>query len=132
MILVWGQLVNVRSRPAVAWFGVPHPVISRWFDYWLKQDWRRMLSQRQRRILTLEVQQRVIESWPSFPGGQPGGCGSTCVPRGVGSPLTITGRIYSAYPPAGDRECAFSPDGLLEARSRVENTSNLREGEQLL
>ncbi len=28
-------------------------------------------------------------------------------------------------------ECAFSPDGLFEARFRVGNTSNLREGEQL-
>ncbi len=28
-------------------------------------------------------------------------------------------------------ECDFSPDGLFEARFRVENTSNLREGEQL-
>ncbi len=29
-------------------------------------------------------------------------------------------------------EGAFSPDGLLEARFRVENAPNLREGEQLL
>ncbi len=28
-------------------------------------------------------------------------------------------------------ECDFSPDGLFEAQFRVENTSNLREGEQL-
>ncbi len=28
-------------------------------------------------------------------------------------------------------ECAFSPDGLLEARFRARNTPNLREGEQL-
>ena len=28
-------------------------------------------------------------------------------------------------------ECAFSPDGLLEARFRPGNTPNLREGEQL-
>jgi transposase-like protein len=42
-------------------------VISRWFDYWLRQDWRRMLSQRWGEVLTLEVQQRVIESWVKFP-----------------------------------------------------------------
>ncbi len=29
-------------------------------------------------------------------------------------------------------ECGFNPDGLFEARFRVGNTSNLREGEQLL
>ena len=28
-------------------------------------------------------------------------------------------------------ECAFSPDGLFEARFRPGNTPNLREGEQL-
>ncbi len=28
-------------------------------------------------------------------------------------------------------ECGFSPDGLFEARFRVGNTPNLREGEQL-
>ncbi len=28
-------------------------------------------------------------------------------------------------------ECAFSPDGLFEARFRVRDTLNLREGEQL-
>jgi transposase-like protein len=50
-----------------AWFGVPHPVISRWYGYWLAQDWRRMLSQRWGEVLTWEVQQRVIESWVRFP-----------------------------------------------------------------
>jgi transposase-like protein len=50
-----------------AWFGVPHPVISRWFDYWLRQDWRRMLSQRWGETLTLELQQQVVESWVKFP-----------------------------------------------------------------
>ncbi len=28
-------------------------------------------------------------------------------------------------------ECAFSPDGLFEARFRLRNAPNLREGEQL-
>jgi hypothetical protein len=39
-----GRTPFVRQEQMAAWFGVPHPVISRWFDYWLKQDWRRMLS----------------------------------------------------------------------------------------
>jgi transposase-like protein len=62
-----GRTPFVRQEQMAAWFGVPHPVISRWFDYWLKQDWRRMLSQRWGEVLTLEVQQRVIASWVKFP-----------------------------------------------------------------
>ena len=62
-----GRTPFVRQEQMAAWFGVPHPVISRWFDYWLKRDWRRMLSHRWGEVLTLEVQQRVIASWVKFP-----------------------------------------------------------------
>lgn len=62
-----GRTPFVRREQMEVWFGVPHPVISRWFNYWLKQDWRRMLSQRRGELLTMEVQQRVIESWVRFP-----------------------------------------------------------------
>ena len=62
-----GRTPFVRQEQMAAWFEVPHPVISRWFDYWLKQDWRRMLSQRWGEVLTQEVQRRVIESWVKFP-----------------------------------------------------------------
>jgi transposase-like protein len=62
-----GRTPYVRQEQMAAWFGVPHPVISRWFDYWLREDWRRMLSQRWGEVLTLEVQQRVIDSWVQFP-----------------------------------------------------------------
>jgi transposase-like protein len=57
----------VRQEQLAAWTGVPQPNISRWFSYWLEQDWRRMLSQKWGEVLTLEVQQRVIESWVKFP-----------------------------------------------------------------
>jgi len=62
-----GRTPFVRQEQMEAWFGVPHPVISRWFDYWLRQDWRRMLSQRWGEMLTLELQQQVVESWAKFP-----------------------------------------------------------------
>ena len=62
-----GRTPFVRQEQMAAWFGAPHPVISRWFDYWLRQDWRRTLSQRWGEVLTLEVQHRVIESWVKFP-----------------------------------------------------------------
>jgi transposase-like protein len=62
-----GRTPFVRQEQLAEWFGVPHPVISRWCEYWLRQDWRRMLSQRRGEVLTLEVQQQVIESWIKFP-----------------------------------------------------------------
>jgi transposase-like protein len=62
-----GRTPFVRQEQLGAWFGVPHPVISGWYNYWLKQDWRRMLSQKRGEVLTLEVQQAVIESWVKFP-----------------------------------------------------------------
>jgi transposase-like protein len=57
----------VRQEQMAEWFGVPHPVISRWFGYWLAQDWRRLLSQRWGEVLTLEVQQRIIDCWVLHP-----------------------------------------------------------------
>lgn len=62
-----GRTPFVRQEQLAQWFGMPHPVISRWYGYWLNQDWRRLLSQRWGEVLTLEVQQRVLESWVQFP-----------------------------------------------------------------
>ena len=62
-----GRTPFVRQERMAAWFGVPHPVISRWFGYWLRQDWPRMLSQRWGEVLTLEVQRRVVGTWVQFP-----------------------------------------------------------------
>lgn len=62
-----GRTPFVRQEQMAAWFGVPHPVISRWFSYWLAQDWRRLLSQRWGEVLSLEVQQRIIDSWVLHP-----------------------------------------------------------------
>lgn len=62
-----GRTPFVRQEQMAEWFGVPQPNISRWFKYWLEEDWRRMLSQRWGVILTNEVRQRVINSWALFP-----------------------------------------------------------------
>jgi transposase-like protein len=62
-----GRTPFVRQEQLAQWFGMPHPVISRWYGYWLNQDWRRLLSQRWGEVLTLEVQQRVLERWVQFP-----------------------------------------------------------------
>ena len=62
-----GRTPFVRQEQIAAWFRVPQPVISRWYGYWVRQDWRRVLSQRQGELVTQEMQQRVIESWVTFP-----------------------------------------------------------------
>jgi len=62
-----GRTPFVRQEQMSEWFGVPHPVISRWFGYWLAQDWRRLLSQRWGEVLTLEVQQRIVDCWVLHP-----------------------------------------------------------------
>jgi hypothetical protein len=62
-----GRTPAVRQEQMAAYFGVPQPDISRWCKYWLNQDWRRLLSQKAPEVLTLELQQRVINSWVKFP-----------------------------------------------------------------
>ncbi len=62
-----GRTPFVRQQQMAAWFGVPQPNISLWQQYWLHQDWRRMLSQRGGDVLTMELQQRVLDTWAKFP-----------------------------------------------------------------
>ena len=62
-----GRIPFVRQQQLAEWFDIPHPCISRWMNYWLQQDWRRLLSRRHSDILTLEVQQRIIDTWVQFP-----------------------------------------------------------------
>jgi len=62
-----GRIPFVRQQQLAAWFDIPHPCISRWMNYWLRQDWRRLLSRRHSDVLTLEVQQRIINTWVQFP-----------------------------------------------------------------
>jgi transposase-like protein len=57
----------VRQQQLAAWFDVRQPVISRWMGYWLHQDWQRLLSQQAREVLTLELQQQIIDTWVQFP-----------------------------------------------------------------
>ena len=62
-----GRTPFVRQQQLAAWFDVRQPVISRWMGYWLDQDWRRLLSQQAREVLTLELQQRILDTWVQFP-----------------------------------------------------------------
>ena len=62
-----GRIPFVRREQLAQWFQVPGPSVSRWSNYWLQQDWRRLLSRRHSDVLTLEIQQRIIDTWVQFP-----------------------------------------------------------------
>jgi DNA-directed RNA polymerase subunit RPC12/RpoP len=62
-----GRTPFVRQEQMATWFGVPGPDISRWRKYWLQADWRRLLSLRTKDILTLELQQRIVQTFARFP-----------------------------------------------------------------
>ena len=61
-----GRTPFVRQQQLAQALNVPQPDISRWMRYWQNQDWRRLLS-RTSDVLTLEVQQRIIDIWVQFP-----------------------------------------------------------------
>jgi transposase-like protein len=61
-----GRTPFVRQQYLEQALHVPQPHISRWMSYWQNQDWRRLLS-RTSEVLTLDVQQRIIEAWVQFP-----------------------------------------------------------------
>ena len=62
-----GRTPFVRQAQLAEWFEVPQPHISRWNGYWLRQDWRRLLSQKHGEVLTRELPQQVIATWVKFP-----------------------------------------------------------------
>jgi len=62
-----GRTPFVRQEQMAVWFAVPGPDISRWQKYWLQADWRRLLSLRTKEILTLELQQRIVQAFARFP-----------------------------------------------------------------
>ncbi len=62
-----GRTPFVRQQYLAQTLGIPHPDISRWERYWLLGDWRRLLSQHRGEVLTLELRQRIIETWAQWP-----------------------------------------------------------------
>jgi len=62
-----GRTPFVRQEYLAQVLGIPQPDISRWERYWQIGDWRRLLSQMTKEVLTLELQQRIIETWAHWP-----------------------------------------------------------------
>jgi transposase-like protein len=62
-----GRTPFVRQAQIAEWFEIPQPVVSRLYNYWLREDWQRMLSQRWGEVLTEKVQQQVVGTWARHP-----------------------------------------------------------------
>jgi hypothetical protein len=62
-----GRTPFVRQQYLAGTLGIPQPVLSRWEGYWQEADWRRLLSARAKEVLSLELQQRIIETWAHWP-----------------------------------------------------------------
>jgi transposase-like protein len=62
-----GRAPFVRQQWLAEVLGLKQPHISLWLRYWLQGDWRRLLSQHSGEVLTLELQQRIIETWAHWP-----------------------------------------------------------------
>ena len=62
-----GRTPAVRQQYLAEALGIPQPHISLWQRYWLEGDWRRLLSQQAQEILTVELRQRIIETWAHWP-----------------------------------------------------------------
>ena len=62
-----GRTPFVRQQWLAKALGLRQPHISLWLRYWLQGDWRRLLSQHTGEVLTLDLQQRIIETWAHWP-----------------------------------------------------------------
>ncbi len=62
-----GRTPFVRQQALETVLKIPQPHLSLWERYWLAGDWRRLLSQYAEEVLTLELQQKIIETWARLP-----------------------------------------------------------------
>jgi transposase-like protein len=62
-----GRTPFVRQMQAAAWFGLPHPELSRIEGYWQRGAWPEMLSQYTPEILTPELVRRITTVCATFP-----------------------------------------------------------------
>jgi transposase-like protein len=62
-----GRTPFVSQMQLGAWFGMPHPHVSRLYKYWLSADWANLLSLYSAEVLTTELRERIVEVCASFP-----------------------------------------------------------------
>jgi transposase-like protein len=62
-----GRTPFVSQMQLGAWFGMPHPHVSRLYKYWLNADWANLLSLHSAEVLTAELRARIVEVCATFP-----------------------------------------------------------------
>lgn len=62
-----GRTPFVNGSALAEAYSVQQSKISRWQRYWLESDWRRLLSERAPDVLTLELQDQIINTLAQFP-----------------------------------------------------------------
>jgi hypothetical protein len=62
-----GRTPFVTEMQLAAWFAMPHPVVSRLYQYWQKADWANLLSLCSAEVLTVELVSRIVEVCATFP-----------------------------------------------------------------
>ncbi len=62
-----GRTPFVTERQLAVWFGMPQPVVSRWYRYWLHADWANLLSLHSAEVLTREWVARIVAVCATFP-----------------------------------------------------------------
>jgi len=67
-----GRTPFVTEMQLAAWFGMPHPVVSRLYKYWLNADWANLLSLHSAEVLSTDLVRRIVEVCASFPWWGPG------------------------------------------------------------
>ena len=62
-----GRIPFVTGAALAEAYSVQQSKISRWQRYWLENDWRRLLSERAPDVLTLELQDQIVNTFAQFP-----------------------------------------------------------------
>jgi hypothetical protein len=62
-----GRTPFVSEMQVAAWFGMPHPLVSRLYTYWLNAAWANLLSLCSAEVVRVEVVSRIVAVCASLP-----------------------------------------------------------------
>jgi hypothetical protein len=117
-----GRTPFASEMQLAAWFGMPHPVVSRLYKYWLNADWANLLSLHSAEVLTVELVSRIVEVCASFPWWGPAEVRQHLQAAGVAVSL---GQVEQAFVQSG---WSHLRQTLFERYDLTGSVPQLREG----
>jgi hypothetical protein len=93
-----GRTPFVTEMQLGAWFGLPHPEVSRLYRYWLNADWANLLSLHSAEVLTAEWVSRIVAVCATFPWWGPEQVHAHL--RSQGLPISLT-QVAQAWAQSG-------------------------------